>query len=83
MNCFSSSNELYAALRKNYADAIAGHEAMLGSLIQDGKGVYRMLEESPYKSELGIASKKELTKNWQKSLQKRLQRCKAKGLQKK
>lgn len=83
VNCFSSSNELYAALRKNYADAIAGHEAMLGSLIQDGKGVYRMLEESPYKSELGIAFKKELTKNWQKSLQKRLQRCKAKGLQKK
>lgn len=31
---------------------------MLGSLIQDGKGVYRMLEESPYKSELGIAFKK-------------------------
>ena len=58
VNCFSSSNELYAALRKNYADAIAGHEAMLGSLIQDGKGVYRMLEESPYKSELGIAFKK-------------------------
>ena len=29
------------------------------------------------------AEKKELTKNWQKSLQKRLQRCKAKGLQKK
>ena len=58
MNCFSSSNELYAALRKNYADAIAGHEAMLGSLIQDGKGAYRMLEESPYKSELGIAFKK-------------------------
>ena len=52
------TNELYAALRKNYADAIAGHEAMLGSLIQDGKGAYRMLEESPYKSELGIAFKK-------------------------
>ena len=58
VNCFSSPNELYAALRKNYADAIAGHEAMLGSLIQDGKGAYRMLEESPYKSELGIAFKK-------------------------
>ena len=37
---------------------LAGHEAMLGSLIQDGKGAYRMLEESPYKSELGIAFKK-------------------------
>ena len=58
VNCFSTTNELYAALRKNYVDAIAGHEAMLGSLIQDGKGAYRMLEESPYKSELGIAFKK-------------------------
>ena len=58
VNCFSSPNEIYAALRKNYADAIAGHEAMLGSLIQDGKGDYRMLEESIYTSELGIAFKK-------------------------
>ncbi len=83
VNCFSSPNELYAALRKNYADAIAGHEAMLGSLIQDGKGAYRMLEESPYKSELGIAFKKGTHEELQKSLQKRLQRCKVKGLQKK
>ena len=59
VNCFSTTNELYAALRKNYVDAIAGHEAMLGSLVQDGNGIYRMLEESPYKSELGIAFKKE------------------------
>ena len=59
VNCFSTTNELYAARRKNYVDAIAGHEAMLGSLVQSGKGIYRMLEESPYKSELGIAFKKE------------------------
>ena len=59
VNCFSTTNELYAALRKNYVDAVAGHEAMLGSLVKDGKGIYRMLEESPYKSELGIAFKKE------------------------
>lgn len=58
VNCFSTTNELYAALRKNYADAIAGHEAMLGSLVQDGEGAYRMLKESPYKSELGVAFKK-------------------------
>ena len=38
VNCFSTTNELYAALRKNYVDAIAGHEAMLGSLVQDGEG---------------------------------------------
>ena len=58
VNCFSTTNELYAALRKNYVDAIAGHEAMLGSLVQESEGAYRMLEESPYKSELGIAFKK-------------------------
>ena len=62
VNCFSTTNELYAALRKNYADAIAGHEAMLGSLVQDGEGAYRMLKESPYKSELGIAFEKETHK---------------------
>ena len=58
VNCFSTTNELYAALRKNYVDAIAGHEAMLGSLVQDSEGAYRMLEESIYTSELGIAFKK-------------------------
>ncbi len=58
VNCFSTTDEIYAALRKNYVDAIAGHEAMLGSLVKDGEGAYRMLEESPYKSELGIAFKK-------------------------
>lgn len=58
VNCFSTTNELYAALRKNYVDAIAGHEAMLNSLVEDGEGVYRMLEESIYTSELGVALKK-------------------------
>lgn len=58
VNCFSTTNEIYAALRKNYVDAIAGHEAMLGSLVKEGKDVYRMLDESIYKSELGVAFKK-------------------------
>ena len=58
VNCFSTTNELYAALRKNYVDAIAGHEAMLGSLVQSGEGAYRMLKESFYKSEIGVAFKK-------------------------
>ncbi|MFR2956034.1 MAG: hypothetical protein ACLTLE_06715 [Lachnospiraceae bacterium] len=52
MNCFLRQ-WLYAALRKNYVDAIAGHEAMLGSLVRSGEGAYRMLEESVYQSELG------------------------------
>ena len=52
VNCFSTTNELYAALRKNYVDVIAGHEAMLGSLVRDGEDAYRMLDESIYTSEL-------------------------------
>ena len=58
VNCFSTTNELYAALRKNYVDAIAGHEAMLSSLVQDSGGAYRMLKESPYTSEVGVAFQK-------------------------
>ena len=58
VNCFSTTNEIYAALRKSYVDAIAGHEAMLGSLVQSGEGAYRMLEESVYQSELGVAFEK-------------------------
>ena len=58
VNCFSTTNELYAALRKNYVDAIAGHEAMLSSLVQDSEGAYRMLKESPYTSEVGVAFQK-------------------------
>ena len=60
VNCFSTTNELYAALRKDYVDAIAGHEAMLGSLVRDGEDAYRMLDESIYTSELLL--KKEPTK---------------------
>ena len=83
VNCFSTTNELYAALRKDYADAIAGHEAMLGSLVQDGEGAYRMLKESPYKSELGVAFKKEPTRKQQLILQKPSKRCRMRALQKK
>ena len=55
---------------------------MLNSLIQDGKGatVYRKVLINCRNLEL--LSKKELTKNWQKSLQKRLQRCKVKDIEK-
>lgn len=80
VNCFSSPNEIYAALRKNYADAIAGHEAMLGSLIQDGKGDYRMLEESLYKSELGIAFKKGTHKELAEELTETLTEMQSEGI---
>lgn len=52
-------DEVYASMRKGYVDAIAGHEsAMLAFMKSDPEG-YRMLEESLYVSELGVAFKKD------------------------
>ncbi|MBS6579818.1 MAG: transporter substrate-binding domain-containing protein [Clostridiales bacterium] len=58
VNCFSATEDMFAAIRKNYVDAIAGHEAMLRKFVDDGEGAYRMLEESPYSSALGVAFRK-------------------------
>ena len=80
VNCFSTTNELYAALRKNYVDAIAGHEAMLNSLVQDGEGSYRMLEESIYTSELGIAFKKGIHKELTEELTETLKEMQGEGI---
>ena len=80
VNCFSTTNELYAALRKNYVDAIAGHEAMLNSLVQDGEGAYRILEESIYTSELGIAFKKGTHKELTEELTETLKEMQGEGI---
>ena len=80
VNCFSTTNEIYAALRKNYVDAIAGHEAMLNSLVQDGEGAYRMLEESIYTSELGIAFKKGTHKELAEELTETLKEMQGEGI---
>lgn len=80
VNCFSTTNELYAALRKNYVDAIAGHEAMLNSLVQGGEGSYRMLEESIYTSKLGIAFKKGTHKELTEELTETLKEMQGEGI---
>ena len=80
VNCFSTTNELYATLRKNYVDAIAGHEAMLGSLVQSGEGAYRMLKESLYKSELGVAFKKGMHEEAAAELTKTLKKMQDEGI---
>nr|WP_295302105.1 transporter substrate-binding domain-containing protein [uncultured Blautia sp.] len=80
VNCFSTTNELYAALRKSYVDAIAGHEAMLNSLVQDGEGSYRMLEESIYTSKLGIAFKKGTHKELTEELTETLKEMQGEGI---
>ena len=80
VNCFSTTNELYAALRKNYVDVIAGHEAMLGSLVRDGEDAYRMLDESIYTSELGIAFKKGTHKEVAQELTETLEEMRNEGI---
>ena len=80
VNCFSTTNELYAALRKDYVDAIAGHEAMLGSLVRDGEDAYRMLDESIYTSELGIAFKKGTHKEVAQELTETLEEMRNEGI---
>lgn len=57
--CFSQKDYVFAALRKNYADAIAGHEYMLMQLLDEEDGKYRLLSESLQLSKLGIAFDKD------------------------
>ena len=54
---FSTMDEIYSCLRKRYADAIAGHEGALSSFMKTSPGTYRILDESLYTSELGVAFK--------------------------
>ncbi len=55
VNSFSSTEELFAVLRKGYVDAIAGHEALINKVVSNHPEAYRILEESPYVSEIGVA----------------------------
>ncbi len=58
VNTYASTADMFASIRKGYVDAIAGHEALINELIQDSNGAYRLLEESPYTSEIGVAFEK-------------------------
>lgn len=53
--CFSETEELLAALRKGYVDAIAGHETMFLEYMKTATGHYRILEEPLLEVELGVA----------------------------
>ena len=55
MYCFSNMDEVFAALRKNYVEAICGHESALISFINTAPDEYRLLEESFLYSALGVA----------------------------
>lgn len=52
---FSSLDTVFAALKKGYADACAGHEAALRELIGDSNGSYRVLKEPILNVRLGVA----------------------------
>lgn len=56
---FSGMGEVYASLRKGYADAICGHESALASFIATAPVEYRMLGDSLYISKLGVAFSKD------------------------
>ena len=66
VECFASTEDMFAAIRKGYVDAVAGHEALVNEFIANGNGEYRLLAESPHVSKAGIAFEKgthiELTK---------------------
>ena len=56
---FSDMDEVYSALRKNYVEAICGHESALNSLVSTAPNEYRMLDKSLFSSKLGVAFSKE------------------------
>lgn len=58
VNIFSTANDMFAAMRKGYVDAISGHEAVINELVIAGDGEYRLLAESPQISKTGVAFKK-------------------------
>ena len=53
--CFSGMDEVFAALRKNYVDAICGHESALLSFIDTAPDEYRLLADSLFSTKLGVA----------------------------
>ena len=57
--CFSSIGIVFAALKKGYVDACAGHETAFMELMKSSAGEYRILEEPLLEVELGVAFSKE------------------------
>lgn len=53
--CFSGMDEVFAALRKNYVDAICGHESALLSFIDTASDEYRLLADSLFSTKIGVA----------------------------
>ena len=54
----STMSELYASLRNGYIDAAAGHEVAIKRFVDTNPQQFIILDETLYKSELGVAFKK-------------------------
>ena len=59
IDCFSSTSEVFAALRKGYVDVIAGHENVMRKLVRNAPDEYVVLSEPLYVNELGVAFEKD------------------------
>lgn len=57
--CFSSMDEVFAVLRKNYVEAICGHESALRAFVNTAPSEYRLLDETLLVSSLGVAFSKD------------------------
>ena len=55
--CFTNFENIFAALKNGFADAIAGHETALKERMKSNTGKYRILEETLLSVELGVAFK--------------------------
>lgn len=55
VDCFSSMEEVYSAIRKSFVDAIAGHEGAMRTFMEDSPGSWRILDQSLLVSGLGVA----------------------------
>lgn len=77
--CFSSIDEVCAALRKNYVDAICGHESTLNRFIETAPDEYRILDEELFVSRLGVAFAKDFDSDFVKRLDQTLQEMREDG----
>ena len=75
----STMADLQALLRKGYVDAIASHEETMRLMVEGSKGLYRMLDESLYLAQLGVAFQKGTHKELAQQLTDTLQAMKQDG----
>lgn len=62
--CFEDMNLAFAALRKGYVDAVSGHEEVMKYNINNSIPDYKILDETLFISNLGVAFRKSYDKNF-------------------